>query len=204
MKFDHYIFDLDGTIVNTKEIHQQAFNNSLRDFGCEMICEEDLHLYEAMPSYDKIHKYNSLNLKKIEDPKQFLARKNEWSLELIDRSEDLFSIDIYDIFRKLDACGNRISICSNCTLDSIIRILIKAQIYRFIDDDHIFHNQSCQPKPNPKMYKLAIQQEVVPAYNCVIFEDGSLGVKAALDSHPDVAVVRVSNPQQLVNFFKCT
>lgn len=202
MKFDHYIFDLDGTLVNTKEIHQIAFNKTLSDFGLEIIHPEALCLYEAMPSYKKIEQYNSLHHKKIHDEKQFLARKNKWSLKLIDQSENLYSRDIYEIFSQLDGNEKRISICSNCTLESIEKILIKAQIYRFIDDRFIFHNQSCEPKPDPTMFRLAINQGRIDPQYCVIFEDGGLGVSAALNSHPDVSVVRVKNPQQLINFFQ--
>jgi beta-phosphoglucomutase-like phosphatase (HAD superfamily) len=202
MKFNHYIFDLDGTIVNTKEIHQEAFNQALIELCLPTIESFNLHLYEAKPSYVKIDIYNKFyNKVMIEDVASFLKQKNEISLKLIQESDNLYCDEIWNIFNELYLSGSKMSICSNCTLQSIKEILITANIYKFIDNDNIFHNKICRPKPNPQMYKLAMSKSGIPSENSIIFEDGAVGLRAALSSDEKVTVVRVASPKELIKLF---
>jgi phosphoglycolate phosphatase-like HAD superfamily hydrolase len=105
MKFDHYLFDLDGTIVSTKEIHQKSFNQALVELGFAPVDDKSLYLYEAMPSFDKIEKYNALNNQDV-DIKKFLLIKDKYSEINIENCHNLFDQDLnfgiesFDLNRK--------------------------------------------------------------------------------------------------------
>ena len=153
MKFKHYLFDLDGTITSTKEIHQKSFNQALEFFNKKIVEDKDLVLYEAMPSFDKLKLYNELNKEDI-NPDDFLLIKNYYSNQNIEKSEELYDEGVFNIFKYLKNKGSRISICSNCTKASIILILSKMRIEGFVDA--IYHNKSCEPKPSPEIYRIAM------------------------------------------------
>lgn len=194
MNFNHYLFDLDGTIVSTKEIHQLAFNDALNFLKFAPISKEDLHIYEALPSYKKIEIYNALNNVNIciED---FLKIKNNFSKERISLSKDLYHPKTYSIFKNIFDNGKKISICSNCSLDSILEILKKANLLHFIEIESIFHNKSCEPKPSPEIYKMAVNSSNIPPEESIIFEDSDKGLQAALSSFTNINVVKVWNPE---------
>lgn len=200
MNFDHYIFDLDGTIVDTKEIHQLAFNDTLTHLNLPKISDKDLFLFEALPSFKKIQLYNSINKTNI-DIDQFLIIKNTYSLLRIKASDVIFNMDIFNLFKKLYEDGKKISICSNCTLESIIAILDKAKILDFINHDCIFHNKSCEPKPSPEIYRLAVLNSNIKPENSIIFEDSNVGIKSALESFDNINIVKILNPKSLLLLF---
>lgn len=201
MKFKHYLFDLDGTIVETKYLHQRAFNLALQDYNLPIIKDGDLPIYEAKPSYDKILIYNTIHDKKITLPESFLARKQFHSMSLIKKAENICPSGIHEVFSSLSKAGKTISICSNCTLSSIFEILTKADILHFIPVSNIFHNKSCRPKPSPEMYQLAIKNGGIDESDCVIFEDGEVGIRSAMEASKRSSVIRVLNPESLVKLF---
>ena len=100
MKFKHYLFDLDGTITSTKEIHQKSFNQALEFFNKKIVEDKDLVLYEAMPSFDKLKLYNELNKEDI-NPDDFLLIKNYYSNQNIEKSEELYDEGVFNIFKYL-------------------------------------------------------------------------------------------------------
>lgn len=198
MKFEHYLFDLDGTVVSTKEIHQKSFNQALVELGLPPVQDIDLHLYEAMPSFDKIKKYNIINDQHV-DIEQFLLVKDRYSEINIENCDDLFDQDLVNAFSYLRKLDKRVSICSNCSEGSLVKILTKAGILQFVD--YYYHNKSCKPKPSPEMYRIAIARSKIPARNSIIFEDSDKGLVSALQSDPEVSVVRVFDPRSLKLFF---
>jgi len=198
MKFEHYIFDLDGTIVSTKKIHQKSFNQALVSLNYRTINDNDLPLYEALPSTEKVKVYNNLNNTNIL-LEEFIPIKSKFCDENIENSNDIYSNDIFNIFKNLKQQSRTISICSNSTEKTIRTIVEKMNIESFIDS--FYHNKSCLPKPLPDMYRLAVNESKIDSIKSIIFEDSEVGMKSALESFKDVTVVRVANPDTLKLFF---
>jgi len=198
MKFEHYIFDLDGTIVSTKKIHQKSFNQALVSLNHKIIDDNDLPIYEALPSTEKIKVYNNLNNTNI-DLEEFIPIKSKFCEENIENSNDIYSDDIFNILKNLKQQAKRISICSNSTEKTIKTIIEKMHIESYIDS--FYHNKSCAPKPLPDMYRLAVSESKIDSIKSIIFEDSEVGMKSALESFKDVTVVRVANPDTLKLFF---
>ena len=198
MKFKHYIFDLDGTIVSTKKIHQKSFNQALVYLGYNKIDDSDLPLYEALPSTEKVKVYNRLNNTNIQ-LEEFIPIKSQFCDENIESSSDIYSADIHNIFKNLNQQAKTISICSNSTEKTIKTIVEKMHIESYIDN--FYHNKSCLPKPSSEMYRLAVNTSKIDSSESIIFEDSEVGMKSALESFKDITVVRVANPDSLNLFF---
>ena len=63
------IFDLDGVLVEAKEIHFDSLNKALRDIGEEFVIswEDHLKTYDGLKTYDKLNllsKFKGLPLDK--------------------------------------------------------------------------------------------------------------------------------------------
>lgn len=198
MNFDHYLFDLDGTIVATKEIHHKSFNQALSFFNTKIIPDSELSLYEALPSTAKIDKYNRLNNTSI-SLEEFIPKKNFFCLKNIENAKNIYDSQIYNIFKSLKQKSKTITICSNCTEYTARIILDKMDLHSFINN--IYHNKSCKPKPAPDMYRLAVNNAKIDSAHSIIFEDSEIGIKSALNSFKDINIVRVNNPDALKLLF---
>jgi len=57
------IFDLDGVLVDTKKIHFESLNLSLKKYKCDQISlDQHLKIYDGLPTSEKL---KILNRKKI-------------------------------------------------------------------------------------------------------------------------------------------
>lgn len=198
MKFDHYIFDLDGTLVNTKEIHTQVFNDTLRHFGYTMIPSGDLHRFEGLPSSKKINLYNEIYMGPTAIAEEvFLKEKQRRSLKALS-DYDFYDNEIFSILKTLSR-HKEVSIATNCTLESVMIILQSMRISFFVDN--IAHNLSGKPKPEPDLYNACIERSKVSEKNTVAFEDNEKGIEAATKASSEICIIRVNGPEQLKKLF---
>ena len=196
MTFKHYIFDLDGTIVNTKDIHNKVFSDTLKHFELPPIHPNHADVFEGRSSKDKVKSYNTMYEVKI-DEEPFLKEKQRRSVEALNRQE-YFDIDIFTIFKTLSRT-REISIATNCTLESAQIILQKMQLSFFIN--RIGHNLSGKPKPAPDIYRMCIDAADIPEKDTVVFEDNDKGIEAATKASDDLCIIRVTGPDQLKKLF---
>ena len=61
------IFDLDGVLVNTKDLHFTALNEALKKIKLKYIISYDDHIniYDGLPTLEKLKLLNKKNFKKI-------------------------------------------------------------------------------------------------------------------------------------------
>ena len=108
------IFDLDGVLIEAKEIHYNALNSALEEINPELVIswEEHLRSYDGLKTYDKL---KLLSLKKqilteeIED-KIFISKQNHTikALKNLNKNQRFISL-----FQQLKENGYLIACCSN-------------------------------------------------------------------------------------------
>jgi HAD superfamily hydrolase (TIGR01509 family) len=168
------IFDLDGTIADTMPIHFIAYRNILREFGVEFTPELFITM-AGIPAIGTIVRINELFGTKL-DPEKFGKLKElEYEKEMV-KMEPVKPV--VDLIRKYHgilpmAVGTggyrRLSLKTLDILDlrKYFDILVTSE-------DVVNH------KPFPDTFlKCAELMGVEPAF-CQVFEDGRLGIEAAL------------------------
>jgi HAD superfamily hydrolase (TIGR01509 family) len=175
------IFDLDGVLIDSRELHYEALNNALMKVGSNFTISREEHLstYDGLNTTKKLE---ILSEKKGLDRKYFdqvWQDKQKSTFDLI-RNFPVNHTAKY-IITQLKMKGWKVAVASNSIRDTI-RIALNS-IGVLGDVDYIISNQDVHnTKPFPEMYwRCMIALECLPK-NTIIVEDSHIGRQGALDS----------------------
>jgi len=187
------IFDLDGVLVDATEWHYSALIRTLALFGYTITRYEHLTEYNGLPTRKKLE---ILSLTKglprglhslLNAVKQKYTRQ-----EILQNCVPAFDKEY--MISRLRRDGYRLAVCSNSIRDSIQLMLegsgIRDGFEFFISNEEVTH-----PKPDPQIYRLALERMGVSPEEVVVVEDAEPGVQAALAA--GVHVCRVSGYQEV-------
>ena len=188
------IFDLDGVLVEAKEIHFDSLNLALKDIDEKFVISWEDHLknYDGLKTYDKLNllsKYKGLPLDKTILDKIFNS-KQEYTLNALSnlgRNQKFI-----DLFEQLKANGYIIACCSNSVEKTVILSLTNLGIINYFD--LILSNESVKySKPHPEIYWKAMSYFGALPSETLIVEDSPTGLTAAFKSGAKVLRVKNTN-----------
>jgi HAD superfamily hydrolase (TIGR01509 family) len=183
-----FIFDLDGVLVDTCDLHYIALNKAITE-----VVGPDV----AISQKDHETKFNGLStrmkLDKLpltrEQCEKIYTRKQELTMEAF--STLLPSGRLQEMIAGLRARGYSIGCASNCIRSTVHMVLMRLGIHSLFDV--ILSNEDvANPKPSPEIYTLAMERLGVIPSDTLIFEDSYVGLRAARSSGAHVHCV--SNP----------
>jgi len=188
------IFDLDGVLVEAKEIHFDSLNLALRDIDEKFVIswEDHLKTYDGLKTYDKLNllsKFKGLPLDKTIFDKIFHS-KQEYTLNALSNLGT--NQKFIALFEQLKANGYIISCCSNSVEKTVILSLTNLGIIRYFD--LILSNESVKySKPHPEIYWKAMSYFGALPSDTLIVEDSPTGLTAAFKSGAKVLRVKNTN-----------
>jgi HAD superfamily hydrolase (TIGR01509 family) len=191
------IFDLDGVLVDAKEIHYDSLNRALGEYS--ITWDEHLSIYDGLKTSQKLdilHERKNLpknNFKKIWDDKQLYTLQNLRKLN--------FNNDLYTTMTMLVNDGYKLAVCSNSIRKTVLTVLSKLGIIEFFD--LILSNEDVQnSKPHPEIYWKAISMVGCLPEETLIIEDSPYGLLAASRSKSNVFRVKSPVDVTYVNILK--
>lgn len=187
------ISDLDGVLIDSREIHFLALNKALAEVDNKYIISEEEHLstYDGLPTKRKLEMLTKEKNLPTSYYDKIFQNKQKYTQELllnsVQRNERLI-----EIFRKLKSQGYKIWVASNAIRDTVKTILLKQGILEHIDS--FMSNEDVKhTKPFPEMYmKIMIQEGILPSETLII-EDSYIGLSAAWESGANVCPVKNPN-----------
>ena len=175
------IFDLDGVLVDARELHYESLNEALAEVDKKYVIgrQEHLSTYDGLSTTKKL-KMLTQSKGLSEDLYDFVWKlKQEKTLQIIDN----FTPDarISKILKKLKDEKYTIACATNSIRETAKLQLIRKGFFEHID--FLFSNQDVnKPKPSSEIYlRCMLKAEVEPA-ETIIIEDSHIGRKAALGS----------------------
>jgi HAD superfamily hydrolase (TIGR01509 family) len=192
------IFDLDGVLVEAKNLHFEAFNRALGD-KYAISWKEHLSKYDGLKTNQKLEMLTQEKNLPVELHSQIWENKQKYTLQelrLLKPNQTLQSV-----MNALVEDGYKIAVCSNSIRKTVLTVLSKLGIMEFMD--YIISNEDVQnSKPHPEMYWRAISKMGCLPEETLIVEDSPYGLLAA--SRAKAHVLRVKNPQEVTytNIFK--
>ena len=175
------IFDLDGVLVNTKNIHFEALNQSLEKIHQKYAISYKDHL----KFYDGLSTYQKLNLitKKKNLPKKYHEKiwqnKKNITRNIIKKiiKKDL---NVYTIIKNLSQ-KYKIAVATNAIRDTLNDCLEILGINQYINFS--ISNEDVEfAKPNPQIYLKCMTHFGVSPDGTLILEDSPIGRKSAVAS----------------------
>lgn len=187
------IFDLDGVLVTTKDLHYKALNKALEKIDKSYIVnyEEHIATYDGLPTYKKLEILHEKKGLPLELASQINASKQEETFSLID-SEVSPDYRLIEIFKQLKEDKYIIYVASNSIRKTVKLILLKLGLIEYVDN--YFSNEDVKySKPHPEMFlKCIIDSGALPK-NTLIVEDSPRGIEAALNSKCNLLIVKNPN-----------
>ncbi len=186
--FRAYLFDCDGTIVDSMPLHYIAWKTSLAEWGCPF--PEDLfYSWGGKPVDEIISTLNAMH--GLHMPVEELGtRKEEMYFDLLPQLKA-----IPEVVEHIDAQRGRIpfAVVSGGRRNSVVRSLTTVHLLdRFqtiVGAEEYVHS-----KPAPDAFLIAAERLGVAPADCLVFEDTDLGIQAATAA--GMASVRVPSPME--------
>lgn len=192
MTIDTIIFDLDGVLVDTEQIHTDTFNEAARS-----VLSKDQYPSLNSISHDgrtTRQKLQSLSVLANIDLKQIQEIDSIKQLLVIDRLKDIRpDTDKITLLSELSK-KYKIGLASNSRKNNVDTILSSMQISEFFDVILTADNVLI-PKPNPEIFIRTMELLETTPEKTLIFEDSPAGLEAAISSL--AKTVRVFNSKEI-------
>lgn len=178
-KPDLFLFDMDGTLLNTEFIHAQSIESLIKG---RMEAKVIMERFKGM-SDKAVFAILSQELKLTLGADEVIDKKNQELIKIIDtlsqaEIETVLPKDMKFFFETLKSKGKKLGLVT--ASESIIahHLLQKLELHQRFDLI-VTYQTTYQSKPNPSPYLFALRHFQKPATECVIMEDSITGLEAA-------------------------
>lgn len=187
------IFDLDGVLVTTKDIHYISLNKALSnlDSKYEISLSEHYEKYDGLPTIKKLKMLTEDKNLPIEFYEQINRDKQNYTFDtirhVIKRDDRLI-----EILKMLKNDGFKIYVASNSIRETVKLLLYYSGLIEYID--HYISNEDVKnAKPSSEIYLKCIIDAGVNPDEVLIIEDSPRGIEAAQKSKANLLIVE--NPE---------
>lgn len=187
------VFDLDGVLMDAKEIHYQALNDALQE-EYRIGWDEHLRIYDGLKTKEKLLMLTKSKGLPIDLHEQVWLNKQKNTLNKLQNIKS--NTKLCNIMRLLVENNYYIAVCSNSIRKTILTVLHNLDIIQYID--LIISNEDVKnPKPHPEIYWKAMSSFNLLPKETLIIEDSPHGLLAAKRSGANI--YRVKNSEDLAN-----
>ncbi|MEX2044648.1 MAG: HAD family phosphatase [Opitutus sp.] len=173
--FAGYIFDLDGTLVDTMPLHFRAWDAAMRSAGLKAPLDEELFYSLGGVPTRRVAELIAEHYRLTIDSEAIFHHKEALFAEL--QADAELIAPVADFARKV-AKTRPVAIASGGPRFIVQRSLDLAGLAPLfkvvVSADDVTHG-----KPAPDMFFLAAERMGVPPTACLVFEDAEPGVRAA-------------------------
>jgi len=172
-EYKAFIFDLDGTLINSEKYHADGFSYAVEALsGYQLTPAERREFFEGHTNIftPVLAARHGLNL----DPDAVLAHKREY----VDQHFKLEILPGVEAFVEKWRSCMRLALASNSPRHFVKRSLVDA---RMIDvfESVVTADDVTRRKPDPEMYELTLKNLTLKPEDVMVFEDSPAGVAAA-------------------------
>jgi HAD superfamily hydrolase (TIGR01509 family) len=192
------IFDLDGVLVEAKNIHFEALNKALGEkYAIEW--NEHLSTYDGLKTNQKLEMLSKNKDLPTNMYKEVWDNKQKYTLEALSNLQPSAQLQV--CLKSLTTEGYKIACCSNSIRKTVLTVLSKLGIIEYFD--LIISNEDVKnSKPHPEMYWKTMSTMGYLPEEVLIVEDSPYGLLAA--SRSKAYVMRVGSPKDITynNIYK--
>ena len=181
--FDLFLFDFDGLLVNTEELHFEAYKQSASARGLELDWDMDEYGRHAYFSATGLKEGFRKKFPKVFDTDvlwdQFYLEKKKTYITLIEEGRSELMPGVDSLLKELHRLGKKTCVVTNSTLSMIAPIRDHIKELTLIEN-WITREDYSDPKPSSQGYQKAIDRLSSEGDNIIGFEDTIKGLKALL------------------------
>ena len=189
--FKAYLFDCDGTIVDSMPLHYVAWKEALGEWNC--VFEEKLfYAWGGMPVVEIIRSLNEMQGLKM--PVEVISsRKEELYYEILPQLKA-----VPEVVEHIDAQYGRIpfAVVSGSTRGSVTASLRSLELLDKFET-LVCAGDYLKGKPDPEAFLMAAERLGIAPQSCLVFEDTDMGIAAATAA--GMASVKVPPPWERIS-----
>lgn len=180
------IFDMDGVLFLSTDCHERAYREALRSIGIHSFAYSAI---AGMRTDEAISKILAENKYEITEAlvNTLVIKKREKALELLEQRGSVRA-GSQELIERLAQAGYRLVLASSASPQTVALFLKKSgfkEKFEYIIDGSMVK----RAKPAPDIYQLAIQKLNLEPVQCVVVEDATSGIRAALDARTQVIAI---------------
>jgi HAD superfamily hydrolase (TIGR01509 family) len=170
VNFHGFIFDVDGTLVDSNNEHAQAFVDTFQEFG------------SSVP-FEKVRPLIGMGADKLIP--ELIGRYDE---ALAERKKTIFMTrylpavrafpQVPELLDALRSKGVKLAVASSASKDELDALLQIAQAERYLDEAADSEDAG-RSKPDPDIVHAAVRKLALPAQRCVMVGDTPYDAQAA-------------------------
>jgi HAD superfamily hydrolase (TIGR01509 family) len=181
----NFLFDLDGTLVDSNQLHSLAFQQVLSRSAPEILATFDYEGIKGRRTSDVFAEYGFSSAEQIasltaEKQSAYFSAIATYGLPLIAGAREILDL----------LAGNRrglylVSAGSRTSVEEALRAAgIRDYFSGVVTSDDV-----ARSKPSPDIYLKCLELHDLPAANCVAVEDSGSGLQASMDAGIDSVLV---------------
>ena len=176
-KLQCVIFDMDGVIIDSEEIHKKAYYETFKNLGVE-VSEE---LYKTMTGSSTINAFqklvNHFNLDDI--PEELVLQKRKCYVNYFENDPTLSLVNgVKELIQFLYKQNLTLFLASSSAMVNINRVFSRFDLNEYFTAK-ISGADLIASKPHPEIFEKAAILGGVSKEQCIVIEDSDNGIEAA-------------------------
>ncbi|MGC6285205.1 MAG: HAD family hydrolase [Polaribacter sp.] len=174
------IFDMDGVIIDSEEIHKKAYFETFESLGLDV----SEGLYKTLTGASTINAFQKLvdHFNLNENPEELVLAKRRRYVNYFESDPDLHLVDgVENLIKTLHSKEIKLVLASSSAMVNINRVFNRFDLNPYFVGK-ISGADLVESKPNPEIFIKAAEIAGVPRRECFVIEDSDNGVKAANDA----------------------
>lgn len=182
------LFDVDGTLSETEEVHRRAFNETFAEQGLDWRWSRHLYgkLLQVTGGKERIKFFMSAYQPKViltyEAVAELHKKKTGRYVELISSGEAELRPGVADLIHEAHEAGLKLAIVTTTSTPNVEALLTGALGPNAMDlfDAVAAGDMVPTKKPAPDVYIKALKDLKIAPHRCIAIEDSENGLKSAL------------------------
>jgi beta-phosphoglucomutase len=174
------IFDMDGVIIDSEEIHKKAYYETFTSIGVDVSDE----LYKSLTGSSTINAFQKLvaHFKLDIDPEELVLNKRKRYVNFFENDPTLHLVKgVEDLIKHCYNKGLTLVLASSSAMVNIDRVFNRFNLNPYFTAK-ISGADLTASKPHPEIFEKAALLGKTSNENCIVIEDSDNGIKAANDA----------------------
>ncbi|MDX6767119.1 MAG: HAD-IA family hydrolase [Candidatus Methylacidiphilales bacterium] len=184
-EFAGFIFDCDGTLADSMQVHYEAWCAAFHDFHPGLSFPRDLYYsWAGLSTRGVVERVNAIHGLSL-DPEQIATRKEDLYLEKLPAVQPIPEVAT---FARTIARTHPVSVATGAwrrVAGETLKWVGLGDVFSII----ITPEDVVRGKPAPDMFLLAAERMGVAPQDCLVFEDGQPGIEGARAAGMEVVVI---------------
>ena len=185
----NFLFDLDGTLLESSPYHDLAFRYVLASFRPELLCRFD---YDSVKGKSTNEAFADYGVREGRENGFLTELKRAYYTFFLSEGDVTLFAGVVDLLSFLRRRGRRVFLTTSGSARSVAVAIAQADIADMFDGV-VTANDVRKNKPDPELYLFTLQKFGLDRRDTVVVEDSENGVRAAVAA--ELPVIQVNEPQ---------